>query len=102
MSTNTLTAEQIIRTARTSLILDVDTTITTDEAADETTITIGDHRLAMGTEWEDDGETVWGWTWTTYVADADTVDGWEEMGTDASQDEVDTIAAVTAWITRQA
>lgn len=75
------------------------------ENDDYAEIVLGERRLAMGTEWDtveaEDGETtsvVWGWTWTTYLADVDAPGGWEEMSTDSTQDAETARAAVAAWI----
>jgi len=66
---------------------------------DNAVLTLGDHRIVVGTEWDDqeDGE-VWGYSWTTYIADADAPHGWEDMGSDGTQDPATLRATVDEWI----
>lgn len=54
-----------------------------------------DRFFAIGEELEDDGETLWGWTWSTGVYGTDGVarEVMEYFDTDASQDAAEPLAA---------
>lgn len=59
-------------------------------------LTAAGRRLAIATGW-DDGDTVWGWTWTAYVADVDAPGGWDELTTHGTDDAAEARRAIGAW-----
>ncbi len=93
-ATTKSTAIDIVRDAHAAAIT-AHTGFATD-VYDNAVLTLGDHRIVVATEWED-GE-VWGYSWTTYAADDAAPLGWEDMGSDGTQDPAFLRATVDEWI----
>ena len=92
--TEQLTASEIVRSELRASDTLVERTGADFEYA---ALTRGDRMIAVGTEYDEDGETIWGWTWTLYAIDGDIE---EEVTTDASQDADEVRAAIVAWLDR--
>jgi hypothetical protein len=70
-------------------------------------LTLGDRRFAIADEFEDDGETLLGYTWSTYAvaAEDDTLApigmaGWEQLTTASSPSADDAAAAIAEWMSK--
>ncbi len=93
-ATTKSTAIEIVRDAHAAAIT-AHTEFSTD-VFDNAILTLGEHQIVVATEWED-GE-VWGYSWTVYVADESAPHGWEDMGSDGTQDPESLRATVDEWI----
>lgn len=92
-TTHTTTSDQILREAY--IASDLDALTIRRDIYDNTILSVGRDYLAAGDEY--DGDTLWGFTWTTGLHATEDEQS-EDITTDGGQDPEELRAAVAAWL----